>query len=165
MAKRKQTDAAPPVKYLHLECRGYTEVTREADPEDSWGAADTSTSWSTDGVSLSDKDGQHALPADFEVEVGDTVYVVFAVYSTGDTFHRADGEYLEVLSFHKDAQRAYRNKAAAEGPRGKEASFSMTIEFENGKKVSRHCPWDGYFESLDYVSVDSYTVQAHSKRW
>lgn len=163
MAKRKQTDAAPPVKYLHLECRGYTEVTREADPDDSWGADDTSTSWSVDGVSLSDKDGQHALPADFPVEVGDTVYVVYAVYSTGDSFHRADGEYLEVLSFHKNSAIAYKNKESADGPR--KDRHEMTIEFDNGKKIKRYCPWDGYFESLNYVSVESCTVQAHSKRW
>jgi hypothetical protein len=161
MAKRKQTDAAP-VKYLHLECRGYTEVTREADPEDSWGADDTSTSWSVDGVSLSDKDGQHALPADFPVEAGDTVYVLYAVYSTGDTFHRADGEYLEVISFHKNGTIAHKNCAHLSSRKNRGSAgndFQMTIEYDSGAKVQRHCPWDGYFESLDYVRVESFIVK------
>lgn len=169
MAKRQAKTDAAPTRYLHLETESWTEVTREADPEDSWGADDTSTSWSIKGISLSDSDSQHALPADFAVEVGDTVYVVYAIYSTGDTFHRADGEYLEVLSFHKNRETAYKNEASLNGRRDRGSAgndFQMTIEFDNGKKVQRHCPWDGYFESLDSVSVDSFVVQERtSKHW
>jgi hypothetical protein len=165
MAKRQAKTDATPVKYLHLNTESYTDVTREADPDDEWGADDTNTSWSLRGIMLSDTDGQHALPADFPVEIGETVYVVYAIYSTGDSFHHADGEYLEVLSFHKDSARAYRNKAAAEGPR--KDRHDMTIEFDSGAKVQRYCPWDGYFESLDRVDVESFVVQARdsSKPW
>lgn len=158
MAKRQAKTDAPPV-YLHLDTHSYTDVTREADPDDEWGADDTSTLWTVNGITMSDKDGYKALPADFPVEVGDTVYVVYAVYSTGDTFHRADGEYLEVLSFHKNSMVAYRNKASAEGRRTAEEQYTMTIEFDNGKKVQRNCPWDGYFESLDHVNVESFIVK------
>lgn len=157
MAKRQAKTDAPPAVYLHLDTNSWTDVTREADPDDSWGADDTSTSWTVNGISLSDKDGHQALPADFPVEVGDTVYVVYAVYSTGDSFHRADGEYLEVLSFHKNSAIAYKNKASAEGPR--KDRHDMTIEFDSGAKVQRYCPWDGYFESLDSVSVESFIVK------
>jgi hypothetical protein len=165
MAKRQAKTDAAPVKYLHLNTESYTDVTRDSDPDDRWDADDTSTSWSLRGIMLSDVDGQHALPADFPVEIGDTVYVVYAIYSTGDSFHCADGEYLEVISFHKDRARANRNMAAANGPHA--SRHEMTIEFENGKKITRHCPWDGYFESLDRVDVESFVVQARdsSKPW
>ncbi len=157
MAKKNKPAPAPTV-YLHLEASGYTEVTREADPDDEWGANDTSTTWSVDGITLHDRDGHRALPADFPVEAGDRVYVVYAVYSTGDTFHRADGEYLEVISFHKSEVTAARNVAALNVRRGRDSDFKMVVEYDSGAKVERHCPWDGYFESLDYVTCSAFTV-------
>lgn len=163
MGKRKQAVNAPTV-YLHLDTSSYTDVIREADPEDSWDASDTSTSWTANGIHLSEKDGHHALPADFPIVVGDTVFVVYAVYSTGDSFHRGDGAYLEVISFHKNGTLAHKNAANVKARLGNDDKYAMTIEFDNGKKVTRHCPWDGYFESLDYVQVDSFTVGA-SKRY
>jgi hypothetical protein len=159
MAKNKPAPA--PTVFLHLDASGYTEVTREADPDDAWGANDTSTTWSADGITLSDRDGHHALPVDFPVEAGDLVYVVYAVYSTGDTFHRADGEYLEVISFHKDMNTAAKNVTALNGRRDRGSAgndYKMTITYDSGATVERYCPWDGYFESLDYVTCSAFTV-------
>lgn len=146
--------------YLHLRASGHTEVTREADPDDRWSAADTATSWSVGGITLSDHDGHYALPADFPVEVGDLVYAVYAVYSTGDSFHRAEGEYLEIISFHKNAAIAERNIAALSVHRGRDSDFKMLVEYDSGAKVERHCSWVGYFESLDYVTCSAFIVQA-----
>ena len=124
MAKRKTTTPARTVQYLHLQTSSYTDVTRESDPEDRWSSDDTSTSWTVDSITLSDKDGHHALPADFPVQVGDTVHVV---YSTGDSFHQAAGAYLEVISFHKDAEVASRNKAMINA-RTRGGRYKMMIE-------------------------------------
>ena len=137
MAKKNKPAPAPTV-YLHLEASGYTEVTREADPDDEWGANDTATTWYVNGITLSDDDGQHALPADFPVEVGDRVYVVYAVYSTGDTFHRAEGEYLEVISFHKTETLAAQNSSVLSGRRDRGSAgndFKMVVEYDSGAKI------------------------------
>jgi hypothetical protein len=168
MAKKNKPTPAPTV-FLHLDADGYTEVTREADPDDQWSASDTATTWHVNGISLSDRDGHQAMPADFPVEVGDTVHAVYAVYSTGDTFHRADGEYLEIISFHKDANVASKNLAGLNARRDHGSAgndYKMTITYDSGATVERHCPWDGYFESLDYVSMSTFTVtDGGSKRY
>jgi hypothetical protein len=162
-AKRKAPASAAPSKFLHLDTESYTEVTREADPDDRWGADDTSTSWNLNGIRLSDKDGEHALPADFDVKAGDTVYVVYAVYSTGCTFNSSAGAYLEVLSFHKNGTLAHQNVASVQGRKKADGAYTMTIVYDSGARVSRYCPWDGYFESLDYVRAESFVV-TESKR-
>lgn len=168
MATRKKkapVEEQAPKKYLTLNCYSSTCTTREADPTDAWGADDTATDWTVRGISLGSENGEHSLQPDFDVEVGDTVYVVYAVYSTGDTFHRAEGAYLEVLSFHKNGALAHQNAARARDRKGREEAYTMTIVYDSGAQVSRHCPWDGYFESLDYIQVDSFPVTGPSKRY
>jgi len=146
--------------YLELLTSSYSEDTSEADPEDSWSRASTSTSWDVRGIRAHEKDGYGILKADFPVEIGDEVHVVYAVYSTGDSFGHDDGAYLEVLSFHKDLEVAKRNEASVNhGHRNNDERYVMTIEFDSGAKVERYCPWDGYFESLDYVRVESFRVE------
>ena len=137
--------------HLHLEVSSETHVSRERNPDDEWDADDTDTSWTVYGVTIKETDGPHALPAG-DIKAGDTVYVTYAVYSTGDTFHRDNGEYLEVLSFNqiRDFAEQNRNSAASKG--------DLIVKFDNGNTIHRHRPWDGYFESLDYVNVQAFKV-------
>lgn len=139
--------------YLHLETSSYAYCTRE--PYDEWDRGDSAREWAVHGVHLAPHDGEHALPVDFDVVVGDIVHAVYAVYSTGDTFGHDAGAYLEVLSFNKDAAMAARNCASAKANQGE-----LTIEFDSGGVVRRQRPWDGYFESLDYVHHGAYRVRA-----
>lgn len=115
--------------------------------------------WNVTGILLSEKDGHHGLPVDFDVQVSDTVH---AVYSTGDSFHREDDAYLEVISFHKDNDVANRNVVQLQNrpDRGSENhSYVMHVAYDSGMLIPRHCPWDGYFESLDYVKYESFVVR------
>lgn len=147
---------------LELVASSYCYTTREADPNDSWGRDSTARDWTVEGVRLVEADGQKVLGADFPVEVGDNVHVVYAVYSTGDTFGSDEGAYLEFISAHKNYEVAQRNLREVEKGKHERESYSMVIEFDSGAKVSRHCPWDGYFESLDYVRLETFTVQGSS---
>lgn len=162
MARRKRnhvggTEISVPT-YLNLIVSSEYEVTRDEDPEDRWSVADTYTSWSTHGVELTHVDDEHALPADFQVAVGDEVHVVYLVYSTGDSFHREEGKCLEVISFHKNSALAHENaERVRTGPR---SDGKIEIEFDSGAKVKRYCNWDGYFESIDNVHVESFVVSA-----
>ena len=146
-------------QYLHLEYSSHTEETSEVDPDDDWSRASTQTYWDIKGISLSSKDGEYALPAGFPVEVGDEVHVLYVVYSTGDSFGHDDGAYLEVLSFHKKSEVAFKNLAAVESYMG---SSELAIEFDNGEILKRQVSWDGYFESLDFARVGTYKVTAGS---
>jgi hypothetical protein len=143
--------------FLTLDATSYSYCTREADPEDNWDRGNSGTDWTIGGISLGARDSERSLPADFDVQVGDKVFVVYAVYSTGDTFGHDEGAYLEVLSFHKNREIAERNLAAAEGRTRRDRS-QLVLEFDSGGKVERYCPWDGYFESLDYARLEEHVV-------
>lgn len=160
MAKRKTAVVQEePRLYLDLVTSSYGHNTSEADPDDRWSRASTSTSWTVEGVRLSEKDGHQSLAADFPVQIGDVVHVLYAVYSTGDSFGHDEGAYLEFLSVHKDYEVAKRNLEAVQGRDTAKNKYTMVLEFDSGGKVERHCPWDGYFESLDYVRLESLVVQ------
>lgn len=142
--------------YLRLKTSSDTYITQDADPEDEWSRDSVGKNWSIEGVELSRADGEHCLAPDFPAAVGDEVYAVYAVYSTGDTFGHEDGAYLEVISFHKSKEIAEKNLAAMSS----HAGGQMTIHFDGGGVVGRYCPWDGYFESLDYARCELFIVEA-----
>lgn len=147
-------------KYINLKVRQITEVTRERNPDDQWDADDTQTSWYPEAVLLTDCDSEHAMPADFDVQVGDMVHVVYAVYSSGDSFCSLEGCNLEILSVHKNEDIARSNaKLAREAKEGVgkdwEENWNITLDTDSGVKLKFHCPWFDYFESLDYVEVYS----------
>lgn len=70
---------------------------------------------------------------------GQTVFLVWAKYSTGDSFGHDGGQY-ELLEVHTDANTAH-------------------LRAEHFSKVTDYSvPWTGYFEHLDYVTVDSFVL-------
>lgn len=147
-------------KYIELLANGYTEVTREGDPNDRWDQDDTNTSWTFTGLKLLDKDTYRALPVDDDVKVGDKFYAVIAVYSTGDTFGHSSGSELELVSLHKSEELAKKNASVIETrDRNTGERYSVEIELDNGEILKRYCPWDGYFESLDYVEYREFTIE------
>jgi hypothetical protein len=142
-------------KYLDLDANSYTHETTVPDPTDKWDRASTSTSWDVNGLILKEKDAYKALPCADDVKQGDEFYVVYAVYSTGDSFGHDEGASLEFISYHKNPDLAFENKKAMES----HSDGQIQIKLDNGETVQRYCPWDGYFECLDYVQVDKFMVR------
>jgi hypothetical protein len=73
------------MNYVYVVTDSRTQVTRQRDYEDEWDRDDTYTSWSVNGVLLSkgDRWDTGEVPVDFDVKPGDTVYLLYAIYSTG----------------------------------------------------------------------------------
>ena len=69
-------------------------------------------------------------------EVPDHVYVVYAKYSTGDTFGRCNncGKVLEVCLNFEEAK-------------------GKIKEYENKDSNDYSVPWNGYFECLDFIDA------------
>lgn len=86
---------------------------------------------------------------------GDTVYVVIAQYSTGNTFGRSEGE-LTVLDAFEDADKAHELKNALLAPAKKTNGLSEYERTVNGKKY--YMPWVGYFELLNDLSIHAVVV-------
>ena len=143
----------PTYLYLDLIIDSDRYKTSEEDPEDSWSRGNTTTYWSVEGIRL--RLDRYSTNVDFPVERGDKVYVVYAVYSRGDSFgYDSDGG-LKVISFHKNLEVAKKNRDAAEAS----TSSDLVIEFDSGKVVTVYAPWHGHFESLSYVKVEEFMVQ------
>jgi hypothetical protein len=108
----------------------------------------TSTSHMIKGfVATHDEKSYRDFPVDFEPQYGVAYYLLYAIYSTGDSFGHDEGAEIEYYGLFKpDEVEAGKRLMAALKANKKEYS----IEFE-GK--SYHCPWTGYFESLDELEL------------
>ena len=90
---------------VYVNLTSYTEVTREHDPSDRWSGEDTYTSWTVTGLSRNKPNGNYRA-VDIEYEPTGIVYLVFAVYSTGDSFGLAEGGGFEVIDLYQTYEEA-----------------------------------------------------------
>lgn len=179
-ALKKEQPVEIGLKVMH---EGFSEETSEVDPDDRWSRASTSTSWSVDGIALEKE--YPDVTACFPVVKGDGVYLVYVVYSTGDTFGHDENSTIVFVDLFLDEKKAdvaastirehsdagsrlseYR-LTAKERQRlvGKyKDRFSVDIVRENGKTMSVHAGWNGYFESLSYVEVAHFVVDTNKRK-
>jgi len=145
------------MKYIALDADSYSHDNNDGD--DSGEAysyrGTTTTTWNIHGLSLNDNDSYRAIPVE-DCNVGDKLFAVVAIYSTGDSFGSDEGSEIELVSVHKNADLAKKNCDAI-NTRKRDSPFS--IELDNGKIITRYCPWDGYFESLDSCEWNEYLVK------
>lgn len=124
-----------------------TWTTAEVDPDDSWSRESTDGYVSGVRVYSSDKPADpvsyRAETFAVDVKKGDTVYVVVADYSSGDTFG-TDGGYYQVVDVLTDEEEAEELSKAASAVSG------LSLEFK-GREY--YVGWTGYFEFLNNIHV------------
>jgi hypothetical protein len=130
---------------------------------DGWDRGDTYTQWTVNGLRLTNRE-YGDVTADFEVQAGDTVYLVYAIYSTGDSFGHDTNANIEFITVHKDRAIAEANERALNGKttylvKGGNYDWNVNLQTDTGIVFPYHVPWLGYFESLTGVYVESFTVQ------
>jgi len=133
---------------LYLEMDGFCETTREAETDDQWDRGDTCKEWNFGRLSATGNYDGLEVGNDFKI--GDHVFVVVAVWSTGDTFGHDENSYAEVMAIYNDiiqASEAERMLNEAKGP----------VLLPHGYEV-RYLPWAGYFDSLGYITVIERTI-------
>ena len=132
--------------------REHTEVTR-ADGGGEWDADDTYTSHSIEGISISDAE-YSTLEVPYKVKKNVPYYLVYAIFSTGDSFHHEEGriDFIDLYQKRTLAEKVAR--IIEEDYKKWKENFSVTIFDSTGKKFKMHCPWKGYFESLTDVRVE-----------
>lgn len=96
--------------------------------------------------------GYRTKKFDVDLKAGDIAFVVVALYTTGGTFGRTEGN-PSVLAVFKTADKAIALKDFVQNDK----SPDWTINFE-GIEISAE--WKGYFESLDAVYVETEVVKA-----
>lgn len=114
----------------------------------------TSTSWTFSKVFYRKRPKADScdLTTKFTVDINTTYYLVYVIYSTGDSFHnhdRSECEFIELYKTKKEAnacRKAIRDADHAENP-------LPHIIYANGEKRTMYVPWSGYFENLDECEI------------
>lgn len=140
------------------------------DPEDTWSRNSTSTTWSIDGCG-------EVVPNRFEsfddIETGlrGTLYAVYVIYSSGDSFGHDERAYFELIWVYDNAASAQAAiqtiKAHAEwyqqsnhwrsSKRVNNSQFadaySVDIDIGQDRPLTVSAGWNGYFENLDELDL------------
>lgn len=149
-------------RYFKVKTDGYIENIGGYDPDDEWSR--DSTAGETYPVSLKEvsRNSYFDLVVDAPKDTTE-FYIVYVQYKTGDSFGR-DGGQLECVSLHTDKTIAEQNKDRIQQHHSTDGkkfgasqypNFSVVLLTDSGKEFQVHTPWNGYFEQIDDVCVDS----------
>lgn len=138
---------------------------------------DLDSSWTVEGLEIRSRYPDVTVPA--IVAPGDTVYLVYVVYSTGDSLSRhynGSMTYIDCFTTAAKAEAAAnrirdhdewasRGTGASRSKRGIKTdncdfSEKRTVDIvrEDGTLLSVYASWNGYFESLSYVECQPFTI-------
>lgn len=81
---------------------------------------------------------------------GDTIFVVIANYSSGDSFGFSDREYVEICSINKDRVTAEHNLGILKKETLPEGVLLLC---DDGTQGTVYQPWEGYFDRLDSLEI------------
>ena len=142
----------PNVKVLY-DTNGYTiEEGEDSDEQYSWQGV-TGTDNTINGIEQVSDNSFSELVTDFDIVPGESYYLLYAIYSTGDSFSRSEGE-VEFVGLYKDPTVAKSNADRIwDNNEHHDSSHSVNLVTEDGKEYLLSVPWKGYFENLSDVSV------------
>ena len=136
----------------------YVSVTRAGDPDDQWDRDSTSTSHNVVSfdASLANKGQYFELAVPYEPEYNKDYYVLYAVYSSGDSFGHDDGYGIEYIGLYTESELEIANenqRRIEDHYRGRKEGYSVELLTPTGKTFSQHTPWIDYFGGLDYTDI------------
>lgn len=140
--------------------RSYTEQTREPHGTERYSyRGETSTSHSVEGIRLI-KEGEYGhdcnemIHIGFEPKYDETYHLLYAVYSTGDSFGHDHAKCLEAIGLYQDRKIAEANEKILKEAKKLDGSKLLKLSEEGTiKPYGYFPPWFGYFESLGYIEV------------
>lgn len=146
---------------FNVDYTGYTSVTREADPEDSWSRESTYTDYHFNHLTLLPEGTRGAdtyIPE--TVAKGTYLFVLIAIYTTGDSFgsDTASPEFLGTFKTYEEAENL-RDQIMKYASEGSYRGFSCDWPYEgvvtlHGKEQKICFPWSGYFERLEEMKIE-----------
>lgn len=139
--------------------------------EEEYGSWHSTSDFNVRGVGLtSNYLSNEMFTVGTKVDYADVVYVLWMVYSTGDSFGSSEGN-GEILWVFKDnvlADRAYqlwKSAQEAKQDRNNNQSYS-SIEFEvdGGERVRLNNPAWGYFEHVTSLELTMFLVEGQNEQ-
>lgn len=131
----------------------YSEITREADPDDEWSCDDTTESHSIQGIEVVGEDKFGDLIVGFEPKKDQTYYLVYVRHASGCSFCTHYG-LLECVNLYETEEKAYKAMNEIESKNG---AYPIKIETESGGELLVG-GWDDYFGGFDYADVESVKI-------
>ena len=142
---------------LYLDYDSYLEVTSEPDSNAEWDRGSTYTSWVFNSLELTKKRGRYYESYDvaFDVSPGDNLHMIVAVWSTGDSFGNDIDYCMEIMGIYRNVEDAQHNADIL-----RKADIKVEYKDGDGNEIKiGFLPWCGYFESLGYINVETFTVK------
>lgn len=93
---------------------------------------------------------EYGFPSTLKFERGEEVIVVWAVWSSGNSFGNASGSGREVFGLFKDPKSARQLQEKLESI----TEYRETFITKDKQIHDLYIPWSGYFESLDCVHIE-----------
>ncbi len=131
---------------VFLKKSSFTETTREPYSGDTWDRGDTSTTWEFGSASLKKPlyGNFDRFVTSFDINKGDVLFFVVAVWGDGDTFGHEAGCRSEVFGVFKTENEAKSFETRLNGPQSKDDRL--------------YRPWFGYFNSFDGTQILERTI-------
>lgn len=121
----------------------YLEATPYVDEDYDEGS--TETTWSFGRIHASTSSVSEYIETDRDFQIGQKLFLVVAVWSTGDSFANHYGDRMEIFTVYDDIHLAVEAEKLL-------SETTIPLILPEGFEV-RYLPWRGYFESLDYVRI------------
>lgn len=153
----------------NIETTPYTEITREADPNEDYDGDDTHTDWTiSNTIEPSNNENRCDLALPFEIEDGKIYYLVYVIYDDGDSFSHQSNlnlDLIDVFSNKEKAQMVIDNILKL----GNDFGYTPKFVYENEVGIERtiSANWTGYFNGIgkcEYQEVSLPTLQNKIKR-
>ena len=122
------------------------------DPGDSWNRPDTYTSNYFVKVF---KSKTPEIASSLDIPIGAKCYAVWVVWSSGDSFGHDEGAYTQLCGVFLDFTAARELETAINEAEG----FGLKATTSDGQEFQLSTSWNGYFDSLDAVHIESTVMQ------
>lgn len=135
--------------------RRHTNNVREPNPHDPYDNGATQTEHSVEGFMVHDRDGFYDLEVLYEPQYDVDYYLLYVVYSSGDSFGSYAGAGIEYIGLYTDLERhiALENKQVIQDSARGDEEGSLILRNPQNQAFKISPPWTGYFESIDAIVI------------
>lgn len=120
-----------------------------------WGSWSESYDNYFNSITKTKEGGYPDITSSIEIKEGEDCFVVWAEWSSGDSFGSGDRNYVEPLAVFKDPESCRTFVTACN--RNKDYSFKVATQ--DGQVIEVYAGWVGYFESLNNINIEQTTIK------
>lgn len=129
------------------------------EPEEAYGDWYTRYEFRINSVHLSrESDYDEEFDVPFDVAEGDEVYILYMIYTSGDSFGHSEGN-TEIIWVFKDEQIARKAEDIYINAVEDDNSSLIKVEVDGGSILGLSNPAWGYFENCSDIQLETFKVE------